>query len=240
MRTNVGLGASDSVEFGSFIPPAGTTAEIDAVSTATVGQMMLNTETNKIVRFTSASTHETLYAPDASEVSYVGDVDQGATDFASQPQSWASGGISANDTLGTAAPLSLTEQGTIYKVTIAGKVTPATVTTGGITLTTSSTSASASYRAIKQVSTKLSKLGGTSTFVTDTILGTSDTHVWDWDDATYASVYDTNGATYFYEMELYIEHTDPLSDVVCTFTYQSPALYAAANIVQKLTIEAQP
>ena len=30
-RTNLGLGSTDTVEFGAFIPPSGTTAEIDAI-----------------------------------------------------------------------------------------------------------------------------------------------------------------------------------------------------------------
>ena len=56
-RTNLGLGAADTVEFGAFIPPSGTTAEIDAVTTATVGQVMVDTDTKQIVRFTGAATY---------------------------------------------------------------------------------------------------------------------------------------------------------------------------------------
>jgi len=57
-RTNLKLGAADTVEFGGFVLPSGTTAEIDAVTTATVGQVMVNTEHNRQVRFTGASTYE--------------------------------------------------------------------------------------------------------------------------------------------------------------------------------------
>ena len=62
IRTNAGLGATDTVSFGSFIPPSGTTAEINAVTNATAGAMMINTDTKDIVRFTSASTYETVSA----------------------------------------------------------------------------------------------------------------------------------------------------------------------------------
>lgn len=60
MRTNAGLGASDTVSFGSFVPPSGTTAEINAVTNATVGAMMINTDTKEVVRFTSANAYETI------------------------------------------------------------------------------------------------------------------------------------------------------------------------------------
>jgi len=60
IRANAGLGTTDTVSFGSFIPPAGTTAEINAVTNATVGAMMINTDTKEIVRFTSANAYETI------------------------------------------------------------------------------------------------------------------------------------------------------------------------------------
>jgi len=56
-RTNLGLGAADTVEFGAFIPPSGTTAEIDAVTTAEIGQVMVDTDRNRQVRFTGASAY---------------------------------------------------------------------------------------------------------------------------------------------------------------------------------------
>ena len=61
-RTSLELGSTDTVEFGAFIPPAGTTAEIDAVTTATVGQVMLDTDKNRNVVFITASTYEEIGA----------------------------------------------------------------------------------------------------------------------------------------------------------------------------------
>tara|TARA_R110002153_G_scaffold271082_1_gene438062 strand:+ start:1028 stop:2050 length:1023 start_codon:yes stop_codon:yes gene_type:complete len=68
-RTAIGLGGTDTVEFGAFIPPAGTAAEIDAVSNATIGQVMLDTDRDQIVRFTGASSREVV----ASKVRYFED-----------------------------------------------------------------------------------------------------------------------------------------------------------------------
>jgi len=59
-RTNLGLGSTDTVEFGAFIPPSGTTAEIDTVTTATVGQVMINSDSGQLVRFTGAATYEVI------------------------------------------------------------------------------------------------------------------------------------------------------------------------------------
>jgi hypothetical protein len=59
-RTSVGLGPTDTVEFGAFIPPAGTTAEIDAVTTATVGQVMVDTDLSRVVRFTGAAAYDAI------------------------------------------------------------------------------------------------------------------------------------------------------------------------------------
>ena len=59
-RTNLELGAADTVEFGAFIPPAGTTAEIDAITTATVGQVVIDTDRNRSVRFTGAATYDVV------------------------------------------------------------------------------------------------------------------------------------------------------------------------------------
>ena len=59
-RTNLELGAADTVEFGGFIPPSGTTAEIDTVTTATVGQVMIDTDRNRSVRFTGAATYDII------------------------------------------------------------------------------------------------------------------------------------------------------------------------------------
>ena len=59
-RTNLGLGPNDTVEFGAFIPPAGTTAEIDAVTNAEVGQTMFDTNRNRSVRFTGAAAYDVV------------------------------------------------------------------------------------------------------------------------------------------------------------------------------------
>jgi hypothetical protein len=60
LRTSFGLGAADTVEFGGFVPPSGTTAEIDAVTTATVGQLMVNSDSGQLVRFTGSATYEVI------------------------------------------------------------------------------------------------------------------------------------------------------------------------------------
>jgi len=62
LRTSFGLGAADTVEFGGFVPPSGTTAEIDAVADAVVGQVMINSDSGQLVRFTGAATYEILTA----------------------------------------------------------------------------------------------------------------------------------------------------------------------------------
>jgi len=59
-RTNLELGAADTVEFGGFVPPSGTTAEIDTVTNATVGQVMVNLDSGQVVRFTGAATYEVI------------------------------------------------------------------------------------------------------------------------------------------------------------------------------------
>ena len=59
-RTNLELGAADTVEFGGFIPPSGTTAEIDLVADAVVGQVMINSDSGQLVRFTGAASYEVI------------------------------------------------------------------------------------------------------------------------------------------------------------------------------------
>ena len=68
LRTSFGLGAADTVEFGGFVPPSGTTAEIDSVTTATVGQVMVDTDRNVQVRFTAPAVYEIIGALSVSEV----------------------------------------------------------------------------------------------------------------------------------------------------------------------------
>ena len=62
IRESAGLGANDTVEFGALIPPAGTTVEIDSVTNATVGQVMIDTERRRQVRFTGLSSYVDLYS----------------------------------------------------------------------------------------------------------------------------------------------------------------------------------
>ena len=59
-RTNLGLGSTDTVEFGGFIQPAGTTAELDAITNATIGQVVIDTDRNRSVRFTGAATYDVV------------------------------------------------------------------------------------------------------------------------------------------------------------------------------------
>ena len=60
LRTSFGLGAADTVEFGGFVPPSGTTAEIDLVADAVVGQVMINSDSGQLVRFTGPATYEVI------------------------------------------------------------------------------------------------------------------------------------------------------------------------------------
>ena len=76
LRTSFGLGAADTVEFGGFVPPAGTTAEIDTITTATVGQVIIDTDRNRSVRFTGAATYEYIGSA-VSRVIYFVDPDNG-------------------------------------------------------------------------------------------------------------------------------------------------------------------
>ena len=64
-RTNLELGATDTVEFGGFVPPSGTAAEIDSVADATIGQVMINSDSGQLVRFTGAATYEVITSPSA-------------------------------------------------------------------------------------------------------------------------------------------------------------------------------
>tara|TARA_R110001592_G_scaffold328826_1_gene610446 strand:+ start:407 stop:1486 length:1080 start_codon:yes stop_codon:yes gene_type:complete len=67
-RTSLELGATDTVEFGGFVPPSGTTAEIDAVTTAEIGQVMVDTDRKGQVRFTGASAYEDIGGLNSSAV----------------------------------------------------------------------------------------------------------------------------------------------------------------------------
>lgn len=68
LRTSFGLGAADTVEFGGLVPPSGTTAEIDAVTTATIGQVMIDTDRNVQARFTAPAVYEIIGSLGVPEV----------------------------------------------------------------------------------------------------------------------------------------------------------------------------
>jgi hypothetical protein len=70
LRSSIGLGSSDTVEFGALVAPSGTTAEIDTITNATVGQVVIDTDRNKQVLFTGSSTYIVLGHP-ASAIYYV-------------------------------------------------------------------------------------------------------------------------------------------------------------------------
>ena len=57
LRTSFGLGAADTVGFGAFVLSSGTTTEINAIADAEVGQIMIDTTLNRLVRFTGAATY---------------------------------------------------------------------------------------------------------------------------------------------------------------------------------------
>jgi len=78
-RTNLGLGSTDTVEFGAFIPPSGTTAEIDAVTTAEIGQVMIDTESDQMVRFTAAATYDVIGTLNSTAAIHVTAVSSPAT-----------------------------------------------------------------------------------------------------------------------------------------------------------------
>lgn len=70
LRSSMGLGSSDTVEFGALVAPSGTTAEIDSITNATVGQIVIDTDRNNQVLFTGSSTYIVLGHP-ASAIYYV-------------------------------------------------------------------------------------------------------------------------------------------------------------------------
>jgi hypothetical protein len=59
-RTNLELGAADTVEFGGFVPPSGTTAEIDAVTNADVGSVMIDSQRNRSVIFDAVNSYKDI------------------------------------------------------------------------------------------------------------------------------------------------------------------------------------
>jgi hypothetical protein len=106
----------DDVEFASFIPPAGTTAEIDAVTTAEIGSVIWDTDKQHYVRFNTASTYQTLTSGGGL---YLNDPDIGSTDYVTTPQTWATGGIIADQPLATSSPIAIKRKGW-SRITLSG------------------------------------------------------------------------------------------------------------------------
>ena len=66
LRTSFGLGATDTVEFGGFVPPTGTTAEIDALfsgSLAVPDAIYFDREEKKQWQAITSSTRQLISAP---------------------------------------------------------------------------------------------------------------------------------------------------------------------------------
>jgi hypothetical protein len=162
LRSSIGLGDADTVEFGGFVPPAGTTAEIDAVTTAAVGSVMWDTDKNRYVRFDTPSTYTTLVG---GEKLYLNAPDIGAVDYATLPQSWSTGGIIANQPLATTTPITIKQKGW-HRVTMRGTISglSAPTTSGNITVSVSGSSK------IEAFNTKVTQYSPTP-FVTGMVSG---------------------------------------------------------------------
>lgn len=73
-RTSIGLGASDIVEFGAFVPPAGTKAEIDLLaqsSGGSAGELQVMSDNRKLVSFVSPSAYSYIGGLNSSSVIHV-------------------------------------------------------------------------------------------------------------------------------------------------------------------------
>ena len=57
LRTSFGLGAADTAGFGAFVLSSGTTTEVNAIADAEVGQSLIDTTLNRLVRCTGAATY---------------------------------------------------------------------------------------------------------------------------------------------------------------------------------------
>ena len=229
-RTNLELGATDTVEFGGLVPPAGTTAEIDAVTTATIGQVMINSETNNIVRFVTPSTYQTLTCGGNF---YLPTPDVGSQDFFTLPQSWNTGGIIANQPLATSAPIAIKRKGW-SRVTITALATTLTPpqTSGNITA-----SVSGSAR-IKAAGVKCSQYmpQPSVTSMLNTGAGSVSSYVFDYTSTfLFGSLTTATSAVLDLHVDIY---NDTDSEVLVTYTYDSPALYTANVAVTDIRIEA--
>ena len=229
-RTNLELGADDTVEFGGFVPPAGTTAEIDAVTTATIGQVMINSDTNNIVRFVTPSTYQTLTSGGRL---YLSNPDVGSTDFATLPQSWITGGIIADQPLATSAPIAIKRKGW-SRVTITARADSLTPpqTSGNIT---ANVSGSARIKAVGvKCSQYLPQPSVTSMLNTD--IGSVSFYVFDYTSAIFFGPLTTATKAV---LDIYVDiYNDTDSEVLVTYTYDSPVPYTAGVTVTDIRIEA--
>ena len=229
LRTSFGLGAADTVEFGGFVPPAGTTAEIDAVTTATIGQVMVNSDTNNIVRFVTPSTYQTLTSGGKL---YLNKPDIGATDFVTQPQSWITGGVMANQPLATSAPIAIKRKGwsRVTITALASTLTPPQ-TSGNIT---ASVSGSARIKAVGvKCSQYLPQPSVTSMLNTGT--GSVSSYLFDYTSTLLFGALTTATKAV---LDLYVDiYNDTDSEVLVTYTYDSPSLGVAHVSVEDIRIE---
>lgn len=230
IRANAGLGASDTVEFGGVVLPAGTTAEIDAVSDATVGQLMVDTDKGSLVRFTGAATYDLLGADPTAGNYYQQSPDTGSVDFVTLPQSWSTGGITSNQVLATANPIRATKTGK-YLVTMRGSLSAGA---GGLTNTQIRASLSGSSQILERRFT-MTKVGVGAAFIASSLDTTKpSTYTFDFNESTFSSL--TGSGTYSYEISLVVENlADTNMDV--TYDYTGTTLYLDICIVESIEIQ---
>jgi hypothetical protein len=224
-RTNLELGETDIVEFGGFVPPAGTTAEIDAVTTAIVGSVMWDTDKNRYVRFDTPSTYTTLVG---GEKLYLNDPDIGSTDYVTLPQSWETGGIIANQPLATATPITIKQKGW-HRVTMRGSLSglSAPTTSGNITVSVSGSSK------MKAFSSKVTQYSPTP-LVTGMLsgkFGAVNSYVFDFTGIAFDMLSTASGVGFELSVDIY--NDDGTEDVI-TYTYDSPVLYTVLAYVQTI------
>jgi len=224
-RTNLELGETDIVEFGGFVPPAGTTAEIDAVTTAIVGSVMWDTDKNHYVRFDTPSTYTTLVG---GEKLYLNAPDIGAVDYATFPQSWITGGIIANQPLATTTPITIKQKGW-HRVTMRGTLNglSAPTTSGNITVSVSGSSKIEAFNA------RVTQFSPTP-FVTGMVSGnlpTLSSYVFDFTSTSFDML--STASAVAFELSVDIYNDDGTEDVV-TYTYDSPILYTVIADVETI------
>ena len=225
IRTSAGLGTADTVEFGGFVPPSGTTAEIDAVTTAEIGAVMWDTDKNQYVRFDTSSTYTTLVG---GEKLYLNDPDIGSNDYVTLPQSWVTGGIIANQPLATATPITIKQKGW-HRATISGSLNAlsAPTTSGNITVSVSGSSK------MKAFSSKVTQFSPTP-FVTGMVSGkfvAVNSYVFDFTGLPFDML--STASAVAFELSVDIYNDDGTEDVI-TYTYDSPALYTVPADVQTI------